>query len=48
MSLFSAEEICEFCMHAEWHECCQKFCRCKIGKESDRDHAHGTCESKKV
>ena len=39
----SNEEICKECKYSVHHECCTKFCRCKIGKEGQRDYFGGQC-----
>ncbi len=44
MSLFSFEEICQDCIHAVFHTCCNSFCYCKMNSEDDADHLQGKCE----
>ena len=46
MSLFSHNEICEGCIHAVFHTCCNNFCRCKEGHEQEVDHIKCECEYK--
>lgn len=46
MSFFSQEEICEDCEHSIFHECCKKFCKCKINKWDTENYFRGTCESR--
>ena len=46
MSLYTHEEICEGCVNAIFHECCNKFCHCIIDAEGDVNCYNGTCESK--
>lgn len=43
MSLYSEEEICEGCDHAVFHDCCKKFCHCKIKMEQLANDLNGTC-----
>ena len=42
MSLYSNDEVCEFCIHAKFHDCCKTFCRCEDDHEIDA--RAGTCE----
>lgn len=44
MSLFSEEEICKGCRYSVFHDCCEKFCHCKIGSENKRNACHGKCD----
>ena len=46
MNMYPEEEICDRCKHAVFHECCTKFCRCKIDKEYNRNSLGGRCKSK--
>ena len=51
MALYSLEEICEGCFHAQWHVCerCygrRSFCHCIIDSEGNVDHATGECAFK--
>jgi hypothetical protein len=42
MSLFSPDEVCETCIHAEFHDCCKTFCNCK--EDHEINGITGTCE----
>lgn len=46
MSLYTEEEICENCIHAIFHTCCGKFCKCEKDYEDMIDHIKGLCEYK--
>jgi hypothetical protein len=46
MSLYSLEEICEGCIHATFHDCCNSFCRCGIKVSDDVNGYNGTCKKK--
>lgn len=47
MSLFIEEEVCYGCVNAIFHDCCGKFCRCKIHREDEINHTNGQCDYKK-
>jgi len=44
MSLFTFEEICEGCENAVFHDCCGRFCRCRV--DANPDHIRGKCSEK--
>ena len=46
MSLYSPEEICEGCLNAIFHVCCNKFCSCAIDAQNTYDQCSGICPSK--
>jgi len=47
MSLYSMEEICSGCIHANWHRCCDTFCYCEnTAQDEDINHMDGTCKLK--
>ena len=46
MSLYSLEEICWGCKHANFHMCCNSFCYCEKEHELDVDGCCGKCEYK--
>lgn len=48
MSLYSHEEICLDCDDAVFHECCNKFCNCRIHAAGTVNHLNGTCASKTI
>lgn len=48
MSLYTEEEVCVGCKFAEFHSCCNKFCRCSINCEDSVDHIRGECSYRRV
>jgi len=46
MSMYSDGEICGDCQHSVMYDCGSCLKECKIGKEDEKDHLHGTCEHK--
>jgi hypothetical protein len=48
MSLYTHEEICEGCISAIWHYCCEKFCSCTLNHKEDCDFYKGKCFHKET
>ena len=44
MSLFEQVEICDECMHAEWHSCGNCLKSCAINAQDKCNYCHGECD----
>jgi len=39
--------ICNGCVHALFHKCCDNFCGCRIAVDDEVDHKTATCKRRK-